>query len=76
MTPDDKRIGTDIYVAERNFNGARNNQKVVVQITEWPTDRRNAEGTITEVLGNLGDPGLEILSILKQHDLPLDFRRM
>ncbi len=73
VTPDDKRIGTDIYVAERNFNGARNNQKVVVQITEWPTDRRNAEGTITEVLGNLGDPGLEILSILKQHDLPLDF---
>ncbi|XOQ52367.1 MAG: Ribonuclease R [Succiniclasticum sp.] len=73
VTPDDKRIGSDVYVAEKNFNGARDNQKVVVQITEWPTDRRNAEGTITEVLGNLGDPGLEILSIIKQHDLPLDF---
>ena len=73
VTPDDKRIGTDVYVPEKEFHGARNNQKVVVQITEWPTDRRNAEGTVTEVLGNLGDPGLEILSIIKQHDLPLDF---
>jgi ribonuclease R len=78
VTPDDKRIGSDIFILRKNFGGAANNQKVVVEITEWPTEERNAErrsaeGRVVEVLGYVGDPGLEILSIIKQHDLPLDF---
>ena len=78
VVPDDKRIGSDIYILRKNFGGAANNQKVVVEITEWPTEERNAErrsaeGRVVEVLGYVGDPGLEILSIIKQHDLPLDF---
>jgi ribonuclease R len=73
VVPDDKRIGRDIYVVRRNFGGAHSNQKVVVEITEWPTERRNAEGKIIEVLGTVGDVGLEILSIIKQKDLPLNF---
>jgi ribonuclease R len=73
VVPDDKRIGRDIYVQKKHFGGARNNQKVVVTITAWPTESRNAEGRIDEVLGNIGDPGLEILSIIKQNGLPLDF---
>ena len=78
VTPDDKRIGSDIFILRKNFGGAANNQKVVVEITEWPTEERNAErrsaeGRVVEVLGYVGDPGMEILSIIKQHDLPLDF---
>ncbi len=74
VTPDDKRIGGDIYILRKNFGGASNNQKVVVEITEWPTEnRRSAEGRVVEILGYVGDPGLEILSIIKQHELPLDF---
>lgn len=73
VTPDDKRIGQDIYVVKRNFGKAKTNQKVVVEITQWPVDRRSAEGRIIEVLGNVGDVGLEILSIIKQNDLPLEF---
>lgn len=73
VTPDDKRIGGDIYILRRNFGGASNNQKVVVEITEWPTEQRSAEGRVVEVLGFVGDPGLEILSIIRQHGLPLDF---
>ena len=57
----------------RNFNGAKEEQKVVVEITEWPQEHRSAEGKIVEVLGNPGDVGLEILSIIKQNDLPLEF---
>ena len=73
VTPDDKRIGQDVYVMHKNFNGAKDGQKVVVEITEWPQEHRKAEGRITEVLGNIGDVGLEILSIIKQNDLPLVF---
>lgn len=73
VVPDDKRIGQDIYVARKNFGGAKPNQKVVVEVTTWPEERKSAEGKIIEILGNLGDVGLEILSIIKQNDLPLEF---
>lgn len=73
VAPDDKRIGQDIYVMRRDFNKAKDGQKVVVEITQWPKENRKAEGKVTEVLGNLGDVGLEILSIIKQNDLPLEF---
>ncbi len=58
---------------KRDFGGARNGQKVVVEITTWPEGFRKAEGKVVEVLGNIGDVGLEILSIIKQKDLPLTF---
>jgi len=73
VVPDDKRIGQDIYIARKNFCGAKPDQKVVVEITAWPEERKSAEGKIIEILGTLGDVGLEILSIIKQNDLPLEF---
>ena len=73
VIPDDKRIGQDVYVMRKHFNGAKDGQKVVVEITEWPQEHRKAEGRVSEVLGNIGDVGLEILSIIKQNDLPLQF---
>ena len=73
VTPDDKRIGQDVYVMRKHFNGAKDGQKVVVEITEWPQEHRKAEGRVSEILGNIGDVGLEILSIIKQNDLPLQF---
>lgn len=73
VSPDDKHLGQDVYIMKKDFNGARPEQKVVVEITAWPKENRKAEGRIVEVLGNLGDVGLEILSIIKQHDLPLEF---
>ena len=73
VVPDDKKITSDIYIMRRDFNGAKNNQKVVVEITEWPQEFRKAEGKVVEILGKVGDVGLEILSIIKQNDLPLEF---
>jgi len=73
VVPDDKRIGQDIYIASKNFNGVKNNQKVVAEIITWPEGRRSAEGKVVEILGTIGDVGLEIISIIKQNDLPLEF---
>ncbi len=73
VIPDNKRVGRDIYVRRRDFHGAHNKDKVVVEITTWPDERRNAEGRIVEVLGKPGDIGLEILSIIKDNDLPTVF---
>ncbi len=74
VEPDDKHI-EDIYIPKQDFNGAKHLDKVFVEIVVYPdsSQRRKAEGKVLEVLGKLGDVGLEILSIIKQKDLPLAF---
>ncbi|MFQ9522288.1 MAG: hypothetical protein ACLR2G_00795 [Phascolarctobacterium faecium] len=57
---------------KRHFGGAKTNQKVVAEITEWPVERRNAEGKIVEILGNVGDVGWRSFRSSK-NDLPLEF---
>lgn len=73
VTPDDQRVGHDIFIPKDEFNGASVGAKVVVEITKWPEKRRSAEGKVIEVLGVKGDPGIEILSIIKKHNLPTEF---
>lgn len=73
VEPDDKRLGLDLLIARTNFDGAKEGQKVVAEIISWPDGRKSPEGRVTEVLGSPGDPGLEILSIIKQHGLPDQF---
>jgi len=73
VTPDDVRLRQDIFVPKGLSGGAKNGCKVVVEITKWPEKKRSAEGRIVEVLGLKGDPGIEILSIIKKHNLPTVF---
>lgn len=73
VVPDDPKLGQDVFIAKKYFNGAKIGMKVVVEITQWPQPRRSAEGKIVEVLGMTGDPGVDILSIIKKHGLPLAF---
>lgn len=73
VVPDDPRLGQDIFIPKKEFNGAKSGSKVVVEITKWPEKKRCAEGRIVEVLGRPGDPGIEILSIIFNRNLPLTF---
>jgi len=73
VIPDNKRIYSDVFVAPEKMGGARNNQKVVVRIDYWPHENRNPEGEIIEVLGDQGDPGVDIEAIIRQLDLPRKF---
>lgn len=73
VTPDDPRIGRDIFIPRDEFGGARSGDKVVVEVMKWPENRRSAEGRIVEILGHRGDPGIEILAIIKKYGLPVDF---
>ena len=74
VIPDDKKvIGTDIFISKKDFNKAKNNQKVVVQITKMPTKDRKAEGKIVEVLGSVNLAGIDMLSLIKEYDLPYEF---
>lgn len=64
VVPDDNKIGNDVFVSKGDFNGAKDNQKVVVKITEWPKGRRNAEGVITDVIGSCEDTTTHINAVL------------
>ncbi|MBW8351936.1 ribonuclease R [Bacillus sp. IITD106] len=73
VIPDDKKIADDIFIPKNASMGAIEGHKVVVKITAFPEDRKNAEGEIIQILGHKNDPGVDILSIIHQHGLPLAF---
>ena len=70
---DDRKIKADIYISKKNSKKAKNNQKVVVQILKLPEKNRKAEGKIIEILGNINQAGVDMLSLVKDYDLPYEF---
>ena len=75
VIPDDPRIPHDIYVTPPRDLGrpARVGDKVVVNLHEWESPHTNPEGEIIEVLGAPDAEGVDMLSVLRQYDLPLHF---
>lgn len=73
VIPDDKKMCDDIYIGSCNNMGAVDGHKVLVKITKAPTRTDNPEGVVTEILGHINDPGVDILSIIMQYDLPTEF---
>lgn len=73
VVPDDKKLGTDIYVSKKNALKAKNNQKVVVEITKQPKNGKSAEGKIIEIIGYIDQAGVDMLSLVKEYGLPYDF---
>ncbi|MGY8919124.1 MAG: ribonuclease R [Flavobacteriales bacterium] len=70
---DNKRIHVDVFVPIDKINKANNNEKVIVEITEWRKNSQSPNGIIKKVLGVEGDHNTEIHSILAEHGLPYDF---
>lgn len=73
VVPDDQNFGTDIFISKSNWGKARNNHKVMVKITQYPKKGKNAEGKIIEVLGGVNEAGVDMLSLIKQYELPYKF---
>jgi ribonuclease R len=72
VLPDESRIPYDISVpapSDSTWLG----QKVVVEMKDWPDRRKPPEGIITEVLGAPDAPGVDLVSIIRKHDLPTSF---
>lgn len=73
VTPDHSRLFRDVFIPKNAINGAKQGQKVVVEITKWPEANRNAEGKIIEILGNAGDPGVDVMSIIRAYGIRYEF---
>lgn len=73
VIPDDRKLGTDIYISKKNSMKAKDGQKVVVEITKLPKADKSAEGNIVEIIGNINQAGVDMLSLIKEYDLPYEF---
>lgn len=73
VLPDNQKLGQDIFIPQGKDMGAFTGHKVIVRITDFGDDRKKPEGVITEILGHVNDPGVDILSIIKAYGLPEGF---
>lgn len=73
VLPDNQKLGQDIFIPQGKDMGAVTGHKVIVRITDFGDDQKKPEGVITEILGHVNDPGVDILSIIKAYGLPEGF---
>lgn len=73
LTPDNDKLPDEIFVMQRDVNGALNGQKVVAEIMEYDSPTTSLSCKITEVLGFPYDFGVDVLSVIKSYDFNLEF---
>ena len=74
VIPDNQRISKDIFIPQGCSQGAVSGHKVMVKIKDFGEKKgKKPEGVITEILGHIHDPGVDILSIVRAYGLPEDF---
>lgn len=73
VVPDNMKLASDIFIPAERSKGAVDGHKVVVELTDYGNDKKKPEGKVVEILGHINDPGVDILSIVRNYDLPMEF---
>ncbi|MBE5873869.1 MAG: ribonuclease R [Lachnospiraceae bacterium] len=73
VIPDNAKLSQDIFISKERSKGAMTGHKVVVEITDYGHDRKSPEGKVVEILGHVNDPGVDIMSIVRAYELPVEF---
>ncbi|MDD2971881.1 MAG: ribonuclease R [Lachnospiraceae bacterium] len=73
VVPDNTKMASDIFVTKERSKGAVSGHKVVVEITDYGKNGKKPEGKVIEILGHIDDPGVDIMSIVRGFDLPVEF---
>jgi len=75
VIPGDKRFRRGIYVPNKLTKKASDNDRVLVKITLWEQPYQNPEGEIVEILGRPGESKVNMLTVIKNFNLPERFPR-
>ncbi len=76
VIPDNKHFNDDIFVSRERSKGAKDGDKVVVRITEYGSSKgHKSEGIVSEILGDINTPGVDITSVVRGYGLPETFPR-
>ena len=70
VVPDSKSIAHELIIPEKHRLGAKDGQFVVALIIDYPSKRRKAVGKVTEILGDVTTPGVEIAIALRRFEVP------
>lgn len=73
VVPDNMKFGQDVFIPAERSMGAVDGHKVVVELTEYGSEKKKPEGKVIEIIGHINDPGTDIMSIVKGYDLPVEF---
>ncbi|MGN0410044.1 MAG: ribonuclease R [Candidatus Fimousia sp.] len=73
VVPDNQRFEKDIFLSKSESKNLSEGHKVVVKIIDYGGDGKNPEGKVLEVLGHANDPRVDVLSVIKAYDVPLEF---
>jgi ribonuclease R len=70
---DSSKMPEDIFIPFHKLNNAKDGQKVIVNLIGWEDGDKNPTGEVTEVLGEPGEHGAEMNSIIEEYGLPTYF---
>ena len=73
LVMDSKILANDIFIPKDKLKGAKDGQKVVVKILEWPERAKNPVGEVIDILGNNGENDTEMHAILAEYGLPYSY---
>ena len=73
LAPEDKRYGQDVMIPKAAIGMGKPGQVVVVELTEPPALYGQPVGRVTEVLGEIDDPGMEIEIAVRKYSVPHEF---
>jgi len=63
----------DIFIPKQNFNGAKNNDRVVVRLLEWEKDGKRPVGEVVTIMDEEDSNDLAMKEILLENGFPLAF---
>lgn len=73
VIPDNEKLSTDIFIPIERSKGAVTGHKVVVQLQDYGDEKHKPEGKVIEIIGHVNDPGVDIMSVVKGFELPVEF---
>ena len=73
VIPDNTKLAQDVFVPKEHSMGAVSGHKVVVELTDYGMDKHSPQGKVIEILGHVNDPGVDIMSIVRGYELPVEF---
>lgn len=73
VVPDSNKMPIDIFVPLGELHGAKDGDKVLVKMMDWPEHAKNPFGSVVKVLGKPGDNNVEMHAIMLDFELPYEF---
>ncbi len=73
FVPTSQRIHVDFFIDKSKLKGAKNGQKVIAKLLDWPDTTKSPFAEVIDVLGEPGEHNVEMHAILVEFGLPYEF---